>query len=144
MAITAPPSKIRLFFGGLWPRLPIIHRYISRELLIVCALAATALTSMTALCGLIKPLRQHGVTAAELVEILLLLFPVFLVFILPFAIMLACCWVYGRLSADSELSACSSSGINIQTFNVEFEDDSLLWQIDSGMVGFLGAVTFYF
>ena len=115
MAITAPPSKIRLFFGGLWPRVPIIHRYIGRELLIVCTLAATALTSLTALCGLIKPLRQHGVTAAELLEILLLLFPVFLVFILPFAIMLACCWVYGRLSADSELNACSSSGINIQT-----------------------------
>ncbi|NIA06367.1 MAG: LptF/LptG family permease [Actinobacteria bacterium] len=115
MAIAAPPSKIRLFFGGLWPRVPIIHRYIGRELLIVCALSATALTSLTALCGLIKPLRQHGVTAAELLEILLLLFPVFLVFILPFAIMLACCWVYGRLSADHELNACSSSGINIQT-----------------------------
>ena len=104
-----------MFFGGLWPRVPIIHRYIGRELLTVCLLAATALTSLTALCGLIQPLRKHGVTAAELAEILLLLFPVVLVFILPFAIMLACCWVYGRLSADNELNACSSSGINIQT-----------------------------
>src|SRR3972149_4601128 len=115
MAIPKSPSRIRLFLGGLWPRVPIIHRYLSRELLIVCVLSATALTSITALCGLIKPLRQHGVSATELVEILLLLFPVFLVFILPFALMLACCWVYGRLSADNELSACSSSGINIQT-----------------------------
>ena len=37
-----------------------------------------------------------------------------------------------------------AGGLNIQTFNVEFEDDALLWQLDSGMVGFLGAVTFYF
>lgn len=109
------PSRIRLFFGGLWPRVPIIHRYTGRELIIVCILSALALTSLTALCGLIKPLQRHGVSATELLEILLLLFPVFLVFILPFAIMLACCWVYGRLSADNELSACSSSGINIQT-----------------------------
>ena len=115
MAIPKSPSRIRLFLGGLWPRVPIIHRYLSRELLIVCALAAIALTSMTALCGLIKPLRQHGVSAIELLEILILLFPVFLVFTLPFAVMLACCWVYGRLSADNELSACSSSGINIQS-----------------------------
>jgi len=37
-----------------------------------------------------------------------------------------------------------AGGINLQTFNVEFEGNELLWQLDSGMVGFLGAVTFYF
>jgi hypothetical protein len=37
-----------------------------------------------------------------------------------------------------------AGGLNIQAFNVEFDDDELLWQLDSGLVGFLGAVTFYF
>ena len=128
------PSRIRLFFGGLWPQVPIVHRYVSRELLVVCVLSSLALTSLTALCGLIKPLRQHGVSATELLEILLLLFPVFLIFILPFAIMLACCWVYGRLSADNELNACSSSGINIQTLLIVPLVLGLLGMILSGFL----------
>jgi hypothetical protein len=37
-----------------------------------------------------------------------------------------------------------AGGLNIQTFNVEFEDDDLLWQLDARLVGFLAAVTFYF
>ena len=37
-----------------------------------------------------------------------------------------------------------AGGLNIQTFNVEFEDDNLLWQLDARLVGFLAAVTFYF
>jgi hypothetical protein len=37
-----------------------------------------------------------------------------------------------------------AGGLNIQTFGVELEDDDLLWQLDAGLVGLLGAVTFYF
>lgn len=37
-----------------------------------------------------------------------------------------------------------AGGINIQTFDVEFDDDDLVWELDSRLVGFLGAVTFYF
>ncbi len=101
--------------SGLLPRVPILQRYIARELLFVAVLTATVLTSLTALCGLLQPLRKHGVTTTEMMEILFLLFPVFLIFTVPFAVMLACCWVYGRLSADNELNACASSGINVQT-----------------------------
>ncbi len=115
MSVSKSPSRIRLFLGGLWPRVPILHRYLARELSFVALLTATVLTSLMALCGLLQPLGRYGITATEMLEILILLFPFFLVFTVPFALMLACCWVYGRLSADNELSACSSSGINIQT-----------------------------
>ena len=37
-----------------------------------------------------------------------------------------------------------AGGINLQTLNVEFDDGDLLWQLDSGLMGVLGAVTFYF
>ena len=37
-----------------------------------------------------------------------------------------------------------AGGINMQTFGIEFDDDDLLWQLDAGFVGILGAVTFYF
>ena len=115
MSTSKSSSRIGLFFGGLWPRVPILHRYLTRELFFVALLTGTVLTSLMALCGLLKPLRQHGITAAEILEILILLFPFFLVFTAPFAVMLACCWVYGRLSSDNELNACSTSGINVQT-----------------------------
>ncbi len=115
MSTSKSPSRIRLFVGGLWPRIPILHRHIARELFFVALLTGTILTSLMALCGLLKPLCKYGITATEMFEILILLFPFFLVFTVPFAVMLACCWVYGRLSADNELNACSTSGINIQT-----------------------------
>jgi hypothetical protein len=37
-----------------------------------------------------------------------------------------------------------AGGINIQTINIELEDDDLLWQLDSRLLGILGAVSFYF
>ena len=95
--------------------MPILHRYIGKELLIVVLLTVVLLTSLMALCGLLRPLREHGLTATEMLKILVLLFPFFLIFTVPFAMMLSCCWVYGRLSADNELNACSSSGINIHS-----------------------------
>ncbi len=95
--------------------MPILHRYIAKELLSVALLAVLILTSLMALCGLLQPLREHGLTATEMLKILVLLFPFFLIFTVPIAVMVSCCWVYGRLSADNELNACSSSGINIQT-----------------------------
>lgn len=115
MSNSKPPSRIRKLLGGLWPRIPILHRYIARELCFVALLTVTILTSLMALCGLLKPLNKYGITATEMLEILILLFPVFLVFTVPFAVMLACSWVYGRLAADNELDACSTSGINVQT-----------------------------
>lgn len=115
MSISKSGSRIWMFIGGLWPRVPILHRYVGRELIVVALLTTMLLTALMALCGVLKPLRQHGITAPEMLEILALLFPFFLVFTVPFALMVACCWVYGRLSADNELSACSSSGINIQS-----------------------------
>ena len=114
MAEPKPANRLRLFLGGLKPKIPILERYIGRELGLVVVLAAGVLTSLLALCGVLKPLRQQAISTAEMLEIIVLLFPVFLAFTLPFAVMLACCWVYGRLGADNELGACSSSGINIQ------------------------------
>ena len=37
-----------------------------------------------------------------------------------------------------------AGGLNIQTLDVELEDDDLLWQVDARVFGLLGAVTFYF
>ena len=87
MAEPKPANRLRLFLGGLKPKIPILERYIGRELALVAVLAAGVLTSLLALCGVLKPLRQQAVSTTEMLEIILLLFPVFLAFTLPFAVM---------------------------------------------------------
>jgi len=37
-----------------------------------------------------------------------------------------------------------AAGVNLQTTSIEVENGDLLWQLDSRLVGFLAAVTFYF
>lgn len=59
---------------------------------------------------------------------------------------------YEGILSDTQLYAAHrtfkhvgfAGGINIQTLNVELENDDLLWQFDGGYLGILGAVTFYF
>jgi len=35
-------------------------------------------------------------------------------------------------------------GVNIQTMHAEYDDGDFLWELDSGMVGFMAGVSFYF
>ena len=37
-----------------------------------------------------------------------------------------------------------AGGLNIQTINVDYVDDDLLWELDEGFSGILAAVTFHF
>ena len=59
---------------------------------------------------------------------------------------------YKGLFSDTQLYASHrtfkhvgfAAGLNVHTFSVEFDDDDLLWQLNTRLVGVLGAVTFYF
>jgi hypothetical protein len=59
---------------------------------------------------------------------------------------------YKGLLTDTQLYASHrtfkhvgfAAGLNLQTFNVQIDDDELFWELDEGLVGFLAAVTFYF
>ncbi|MDD4891344.1 MAG: LptF/LptG family permease [Phycisphaerae bacterium] len=90
-----------------------LHSYIGRELAKVFAIAAISLTVVLSLGGLLKPLRDQGVSAVQLFQLLAYVFPVMMTFSLPVAALLSTTLVYGRLSADNELTACRASGISM-------------------------------
>ncbi|MCG3179561.1 MAG: hypothetical protein BIFFINMI_01899 [Phycisphaerae bacterium] len=90
-----------------------LHGYILRELTKLFTVTAVVLTLVLSLGGLLQPLRQHGVSAAQLFQLIIYFFPMMLTFSLPVASLLAATLVYGRLSADNELIACRASGIGL-------------------------------
>src|SRR4051794_36628512 len=62
--------------------------------------------------ALLRPLTQNGLDASQVVQILSLLMPAMTAYSLPVAALFATTMVYGRLSADNELTACRASGIS--------------------------------
>jgi lipopolysaccharide export LptBFGC system permease protein LptF len=63
--------------------------------------------------GLKKMLDAQGISALELVKLLIYLTPIVLTFSLPVAALFSATITYGRFSADNEINACRASGINI-------------------------------
>ncbi len=90
-----------------------LHGYILRELLKTFAATTMVLTVVLSLGGLLQPLRHHGVSAVQLFQLIIYLFPVMLTFSLPLAALLAASLCYGRLSSDNELIACRASGVSL-------------------------------
>lgn len=95
-------------------RMRTLQRYILGELLWSFTLTLLALTCLFTLAGgLVSVLRVEGVSARNLNVILPLLLPIILTVTMPVAAIFAATMVYGRLSADNELTACRAAGVNI-------------------------------
>lgn len=88
--------------------------YISRELLKTFSLTAIALTLLFSLGGGVLNMVQVDVlTAVQLGQILGFIVPVAATLTFPVAALFSAAIVYGRFSADNEIDACRSSGINV-------------------------------
>lgn len=91
-----------------------LHGYILRELLKTFGLATLALTGLFTMAGaLYNVIRQEAITATDIFFILPYLLPGAVAAALPVAALFAGTFVYGRLAADNELTACRSAGINV-------------------------------
>lgn len=91
-----------------------LQKYIFKELIRAFFLTAVALTCMLGFGGgLMDMMRNQGITAKELLQILFYLMPVVLTYSLPVAALFSTTITYGRLSADNEIVACRASGINV-------------------------------
>jgi hypothetical protein len=93
----------------------ILHRHIFRELLRVFLLAAVALTLITSLGGIVRPVQEYGLAPRQVVHLLFYLMPICLTFVLPVAALFASALTYGRFAADNELDACRASGVSMLT-----------------------------
>ncbi len=92
-----------------------LHRYIFRELFKVFVLATVALTLITSLGSMYKPIQEFGVGPGQVVHLLGYFLPITLTFILPMSALFAASLVYGRFAGDNELDACRASGVSLLT-----------------------------
>jgi lipopolysaccharide export LptBFGC system permease protein LptF len=86
--------------------------YVLKDLLRIFAMASGALAGIMSFAGLLKPLTQTGLDAGQVGAILYYFWPAMSTYSLPVAALFATTMVYGRLSADNELTAMRASGIS--------------------------------
>jgi lipopolysaccharide export LptBFGC system permease protein LptF len=85
--------------------------YVFKDLVRIFALASVALAAIMSFGGLLRPLTEHGLDAAQVTRILGYFMPAMQTYSLPVAALFATTMVYGKLSADNELIACRAAGI---------------------------------
>ena len=91
-----------------------LHWYILREMGKTFVLTALGLTAVLGLGGGVMNLIDlEQVSPAQLLQIMAIVLPVAGTLTLPIAALYSATMTYSRLSADNELLACKSSGINI-------------------------------
>lgn len=100
-----------------WPKLSVMDRYITLELLLPFFFGIGLFTSLGLSIGtlfeLIRKVTESGLLLSIAVQILLLKMPEFIVLAFPMSILLASLMTYSRLSSDSELIALQSIGVNL-------------------------------
>jgi len=87
--------------------------YVFRDLLKIFLMTSGTLAGIMSFGGLLRPLTQQGLDPAQIGQMLLYFTPAMLAYSLPIAALFATSVVYGRLSADNELTACRAGGISL-------------------------------
>lgn len=89
-----------------------LFSYIFWDLLRVFALTCAVLAGVMSFGGMLRPLTQHGLDAGQVGKMLFYFLPAMSTYSLPVAALFATTFVYGRLSADNELTAMRASGLS--------------------------------
>lgn len=90
-----------------------LSKYIFLDLLRIFLMASGALAGIMSFGGLLRPLMQQGLDAGQVGQLLTYFTPAMTAYSFPIAALFATTMVYGRLSADNELTACRAAGINL-------------------------------
>ena len=80
--------------------------YLFKDLLRIFFMASGVIAGIMSLGGLLRPLTHQGLDASQVGRVLTYLMPAMSTYSLPIAALFATAIVYGRLSADNELTAC--------------------------------------
>src|SRR5262245_9313905 len=91
----------------------ILYRMIFRELVRVFLLSLLGITGILLMAGIVAEASQQGLSPGQILAVIPLLIPSTLPYTIPATTLFAACVVYGRLSADNEILAMRSSGINM-------------------------------
>jgi lipopolysaccharide export LptBFGC system permease protein LptF len=86
--------------------------YVFKDLLKIFLTASGALAGIMSFGGLLRPLTQNGLDGAQVLLLIRYSLPAMSTYSLPVAALFATTWVYGRMAADNEVTACRASGIS--------------------------------
>src|SRR5438477_1177313 len=86
--------------------------YLLKDLLRIFLMTSATLAGIMSFGALLRPLTQHGLGLGQVGQILTYFSPAMTTYSLPIAALFATTIVYGRLSADNELTACRACGIS--------------------------------
>ncbi len=94
----------------------IINRYLMREITGIFVLGLTIFTLVLLMGRMVKLMEMvvaNGVPLAEVIHLIVLLLPSFLVLTIPMAFLLAVLLAFGRLSSDNEITVLKASGLSL-------------------------------
>src|SRR5882762_10711025 len=103
------------------PRLPIIDRYIAREIVAPFAMGVALLTFALVTARLLKLTEMvvnHGVTLGDVASLIGYIMPAFLELTFPMAVLLGVLMGFGRMSGDRELIAARACGVSLYRLTV--------------------------
>lgn len=86
--------------------------YVFRDLLRIFLMTSGALAGIMSFGGLLRPLTEHGLDGSQVSKMLTYFMPAMTTYSFPIAALFAATMVYGRLSADNEITACRAGGIS--------------------------------
>ena len=89
-----------------------LTRYILAEILKIFVVALFVLTTLILLIGVARKLLIEGLGPLSILQLLPYLLPMSLQFAFPATALFAVCCVYGRMSADGEVSTVKASGVS--------------------------------
>jgi lipopolysaccharide export LptBFGC system permease protein LptF len=92
--------------------------YVFWDLLKVFGMASGALAGIMSFGGLLRPLTQKGLDGGQVFLLVKYLMPAMSTYSLPVAALFATTVVYGRMSADNEITACRASGISFLAMTI--------------------------
>ncbi|HET6250105.1 MAG TPA: LptF/LptG family permease [Tepidisphaeraceae bacterium] len=95
-----------------------LFAYIFKDLLRIFMMASGALAGIMSFGGLLRPLTREGLDAGQVARMLAYFGPAMTTYSFPVAALFATAVVYGRLSADNELTACKAGGISLLSLTV--------------------------
>lgn len=88
-----------------------LFRYLFKDLVRIFVFSAIVIAGIMSFGGLMRPLTLYSLDALQVLQMWLYLMPAMMSYSLPIAAVFATSMVYGRLSADNELTACRGAGI---------------------------------
>jgi lipopolysaccharide export LptBFGC system permease protein LptF len=95
-----------------------IFWYIFKDLVRVFLMTSGALAGIMSFGGLLRPLTRQGLNIEQVGKVLAYFGPAMTTYSFPIAALFATTMIYGRLSADNELTACRAGGISLVSLSV--------------------------